>query len=40
VVEDGLELIELAPGVSLDLVAEQTEAKYAVAAKLVEHEPA
>ncbi|ABI65768.1 MULTISPECIES: CoA transferase subunit B [Maricaulis] len=40
VVEDGLELIELAPGVSLDLVAEQTEAKYSVSAKLVEHEPA
>ncbi|WP_417479520.1 CoA transferase subunit B [Maricaulis maris] len=40
VVEDGLELIELAPGVSLDLVAEQTEAKYTVAAKLVEHEAA
>ncbi|WP_323761219.1 CoA transferase subunit B [Maricaulis sp.] len=40
VAEDGLELIELAPGVTLDLVAEQTEAKYSVAAKLVEHEPA
>jgi len=40
VVEDGLELIELAPGVSLDLVAEQTEANYTVSAKLVEHEAA
>jgi len=40
VVEGGLELIELAPGVSLDLVAEQTEAKYSIAAKLVSHEAA
>jgi 3-oxoacid CoA-transferase subunit B len=37
---DHLELIELAPGVTLDLVAEQTEAKYTVADSLVEHEAA
>ncbi|OLF77991.1 succinyl-CoA--3-ketoacid-CoA transferase [Maricaulis sp. W15] len=40
VVEDGLKLIELAPGVSLDLVAQQTEAKYAVSDSLLQHEPA
>ena len=37
---DHLELIELAPGATLDLVAEQTEAKYTVADSLVEHEAA
>ena len=40
VVEDGLKLIELAPGVSLDLVAAQTEAKYTVSDSLLQHEPA
>ncbi|RKR02833.1 CoA transferase subunit B [Maricaulis maris] len=40
VVEDGLKLIELAPGVSLDLVASQTEAKYTVSDSLLQHEPA
>ncbi len=40
VVADGLELIELAPGATLDLVAEQTEAKYSVADNLVAHEAA
>ncbi|KPP82855.1 MAG: 3-oxoacid CoA-transferase subunit ScoB [Oceanicaulis sp. HLUCCA04] len=34
VVEDGLELIELAEGVTLDDIAQSTEAKYRVAAKL------
>ncbi|WP_429911356.1 CoA transferase subunit B [Glycocaulis sp.] len=34
VVEDGLELIELADGVTLDDIAKSTEAKYRVAAKL------
>jgi 3-oxoacid CoA-transferase subunit B len=38
--DDHLELIELAPGATLDLVAEQTEAKYTVADSLVEHEAA
>tara|TARA_R110000868_G_scaffold2321_2_gene17230 strand:+ start:31663 stop:32388 length:726 start_codon:yes stop_codon:yes gene_type:complete len=37
VVEGGLKLIELAPGVSLDLVKAQTEAKYTVSDQLVEH---
>ena len=40
VVEDGLELIELAPGATLELVAEQTEAKYRVSGSLVQHEAA
>jgi 3-oxoacid CoA-transferase subunit B len=40
-VKDGsLELIELAPDVSLETVAELTEAKYSVASALVQHEPA
>ena len=34
VVEDGLELIELAEGVTLDDIAKSTEAKYRVASKL------
>ncbi|WP_439633686.1 CoA transferase subunit B [Glycocaulis sp.] len=34
VVEDGLELIELADGITLDDIAKSTEAKYRVAAKL------
>ncbi|MGP1276536.1 MAG: CoA transferase subunit B [Caulobacterales bacterium] len=34
VVEDGLELIELADGVTLDDIAKSTEAKYRVASKL------
>jgi 3-oxoacid CoA-transferase subunit B len=34
VVEDGLELIELAEGVTLDDIAKSTEAKYRVAARL------
>lgn len=38
--DDGLELIELAPGATLDLIKEQTEAKYTVSDKLVSHEPA
>ncbi|WP_300529885.1 CoA transferase subunit B [Maricaulis sp.] len=38
--DDHLELIELAPGVSLDEVAEKTEAKYAVSDTLIEHEAA
>ncbi|WP_203292298.1 CoA transferase subunit B [Maricaulis parjimensis] len=37
---DHLELIELAPGTSLDEIAAKTEAKYTVAEKLVEHEAA
>ena len=37
---DGLELIELAPGATLELVAEQTEAKYRVSGSLVQHEAA
>ncbi|MDF1767169.1 CoA transferase subunit B [Maricaulis sp.] len=40
VVEDGLKLLELAPGATLELVAEQTEAKYSVADNLVAHEAA
>lgn len=40
VIEDGLELIELAPGATLELVAEQTEAKYRVSGSLVQHEAA
>jgi len=40
VVEDGLRLIELAPGATLELVAEQTEAKYTVADNLIAHEAA
>ena len=40
VVEDGLELIELAPGATLELVAEQTEAKYRVSGSLVQHKAA
>ncbi|BDW99571.1 CoA transferase subunit B [Maricaulis maris] len=40
VVEDGLELIELAPDATLELVAEQTEAKYRVSGSLVQHEAA
>ncbi|MCC5981634.1 MAG: CoA transferase subunit B [Oceanicaulis sp.] len=34
VVEDGLELVELAPDVTLDDIAKSTQAKYRVAAKL------
>ncbi|MFY0637560.1 CoA transferase subunit B [Maricaulis maris] len=40
VVEDGLKLLELAPGATLELVAEQTEAKYTVADNLIAHEAA
>jgi len=40
VVEDGLKLIELAPGATLALLAEQTDAKYTVADNLLEHEAA
>ncbi|WP_297734434.1 CoA transferase subunit B [uncultured Maricaulis sp.] len=40
VVEGGLNLIELAPGATLELVAEQTEAKYTVADNLIAHEAA
>ncbi|MBR9826834.1 MAG: CoA transferase subunit B [Alphaproteobacteria bacterium] len=37
VVEDGLLLIELAPGSSLEEIAEKTEAKYAVADDVIRH---
>jgi 3-oxoacid CoA-transferase subunit B len=37
---DHLELIELAPGATLDEIAEKTEAKYTVSDALVEHEAA
>jgi 3-oxoacid CoA-transferase subunit B len=40
VTEAGLLLIEMAPGASLDLIAEQTEAKYTIAENLLAHEPA
>ena len=38
--DDGLELIELAPGATLEEIAEKTEAKYAVSDALVKHEAA
>ena len=38
--DDHLELIELAPGVTLDEISEKTEAKYTVSDKLVAHEAA
>ena len=38
--DDHLELIELAPGATLDELAEKTEAKYTVSDTLVEHEAA
>jgi 3-oxoacid CoA-transferase subunit B len=38
--ESALELIELAPDVVLETVAELTEAKYSIAPSLVHHEPA
>ena len=37
---DHLELIEIAPGATLEEIAEKTEAKYTVAENLVEHEAA
>jgi 3-oxoacid CoA-transferase subunit B len=40
VTDDGLLLIELAPGASLDTIAEQTEAKYKITDNLLAHEPA
>jgi 3-oxoacid CoA-transferase subunit B len=40
VTPDGLELIELAPGVTLEQVAEQTEAKYSVSDHVLKHEAA
>ncbi|WP_417476219.1 CoA transferase subunit B [Maricaulis sp.] len=40
VTPDGLVLIELAPGVSLELVAGQTEAKYSVSDHVLKHEAA
>ena len=40
VTDDGLLLIELAPGSSLEELAEQTEAKYTVSDSLVAHEAA
>jgi len=40
VVEGGLKLIELAPGATLEEIAQKTEAKYTVADDLKAHEPA